>query len=279
MPELPEVRWLEKNLKKGFVGAKIKSMPVYHENVIIKPKGMKAQEYVAQVIGPRFFREVKDIQRRGKYILIVLEPESVILVHFKFTGWLIPSWVPEPAPRRFLHPMDPGKHTRLEIETDRGTVFLTDPRCLSRTWIYPTLSAALTGNELKNMGPDADTPEGQKALAREMLRTGRKIRDVIMDQRVAAGVGNYLCCEALFKAGLHGAEKAKTLTDDQKIKLIQEIKTVIQLGETHDHHDWWSVFRKKKCPHGHSVIREAWGTRGHYRCSECQKPPEGWRYS
>jgi formamidopyrimidine-DNA glycosylase len=194
------------------------------------------------------------------------------LVHFKFTGWLIPSWVENPAPRRFLHPMDPGKHTRMEINTDRGTVFLTDPRCLSRTWIYPSLKAALTGNELKAMAPDVDTEAGIRSLLVGISRTGRRIRDVIMDQRLAAGIGNYLCCEALYRAGLHGAEKAKTLTDDQKVRLIESIREVVKLGESEDNHDWWAVFRKKKCPKDHSVTRESWGSRGHYCCYTCQPP-------
>lgn len=268
MPELPEVRWLQRNHQKELIGATIKEVKVSHHNVIVTA-APKPEQALNDAVKDK---TVNFIDRRGKYLLIGVGPYT-LLVHFSFTGWLIPSWATQSMPRRFLHPMDPDKHTRVLYVTDRGNLYLTDPRCLSRTWVFHDLSQALKSPQLKKMAPDADTPEGEKALREAIKKTGRRIRDLIMDQQTIAGVGNYLCCEALYLAALHGHEPAKKLPPAKVDGLIEAIQKVIRTAETYDHHDWWSVFRRSKCPNGHIVTREAWSTRGHYLCYTCQGNP------
>jgi len=97
-----------------------------------------------------------------------------------------------------------------------------------------------------------------------------------MDQRIIAGVGNYLCAEVLNRAKFHGAEPVNTLSAINVVTLYEAIKECIALAETNSDHSWWRVFRRKETPDGNPVTREAWGNRGHYLSYVEQPPPEKW---
>lgn len=233
-----------------------------------------SQEVVNDLLGPPGAYSIREVKRRGKFLLFDLTDNVMILSHLGFTGWWIPEWAPEQSPRRFLHPMDINRHTRVTIQTQRGPLFLTDPRCLSRHRVFKDGQSVFASRHLVNMGPDADTVEGQERIKDAMSKTGRRIRDLIMDQQVASGVGNYLACEALHRARLHGAERANSLNEDQVILLLHSIKECIHLAETQDDTNWWCVFQRKKTPDGHPVTREDWGTRGHYLSYYHQPKPK-----
>jgi len=242
----------------------------------------EATDYLALMLGPygegteqvRF--TFNKVDRRGKFLLIHVgapgEHDRVILSHLGFTGWWVPSWAEKTVPLRFLHNVQ-EKDVRIMFGTDKGVLRVIDPRALSRMRIYCSEEEALTSRHLVKMGPDADTPAAEIALANALPKTGRRIRDVIMDQQIVCGIGNYLCCEILYRALLHGHEKANKLTSYQKGLLSMSIKSTIQQACVEDSHDWWSVFRKKTCPKGHPITREDWGARGHYLCYECQGKP------
>jgi formamidopyrimidine-DNA glycosylase len=277
VPELPEVRWVVNNLQKELVGASIDAAVVTFEKVILKPatlRGITTEQYLIDSVTKR---KVVSINRRGKYVLINLEPDTTILTHFSFTGWYVPAWAEKAVPREFLHPVDHERHARVVYGTDKGLLYLTDPRGLSKTWIFKGEAEALKSPMLAEMGPDADTDAGQEALTKAIAKTGRRIRDLIMDQKVACGVGNYLACESLFRAGVHGAEPAKSLPPEKITSLLAAIKECIHLGETEESKAWWAVFQRTKCPQEHPVTREVWGQRGHYVCYAHQPPPVNWK--
>jgi formamidopyrimidine-DNA glycosylase len=282
------------NLNREIVGAHILDIELKHPNLVelnLDPPPSPDQvlvsknQYLRSDLGhlphpqpTQFTYKVHDVNRRAKYIIIHLDLDvdcyyqKYILTHLGFTGWYVPEWATNPHPRRFLHPMG-LEHSKMVITTDRGKLHLTDPRALSRTRIYDSSTTLYESKYLKNLGPDADTQEGLNALAQGIRKTGRRIRDVILDQNVAAGIGNYLACEILYRANLHGAEIAKTLTTEQETNLYCAIKDTFNLATTRDNHDWWAVFRRNTCPQGHHVTREAWSARGHYCCYTCTPPP------
>lgn len=274
MPEIAEVRWLVENLSANILGCKVGRIMVAHKNLFQDHQDKTlTQEQVNDVFGPPNTNTICSISRRGKFILFHFTNNLTMASHLGFTGWWIPDWAKEQSPRRFLHPMDINRHTRVTIQTDKGPIYLIDPRCLSRHRIFTTQEQCLNSRHLCRMGPDADSDLGQLVLKTALPKTGRRIRDVIMDQQIASGVGNYLACESLHRARLHGSEPAKKLTDNQVSLLLSSIRECIQLAESQDNTNWWCVFQRKTCACGAKVIREAWGKRGHYRCTVCQKPP------
>ena len=83
MPELPEVEITVRDLKKKIVGQEIKGFWTDVPKLIKKPGSFRALE--KELKG----KKIKEIQRIGKIILIILSNNSVLLIHQKLTGHLL----------------------------------------------------------------------------------------------------------------------------------------------------------------------------------------------
>jgi len=298
VPELSEVRWLKGNLQKELVGVDLWSGELLHQKLLevtpgdTRTLGEKDRSWKELFKSPH---TVVSVSRRGKFTVLNFNPQLTLLVHLSFTGWLIPMWAVNYQPRRFLHPIDPNKYTRLYLDSPKGRFCWSDPRALSRTRVFESEEEALESRHLKNMGPDADTPEAQTILFRAILkqnliqsgpgfsclsaplpgrRSRRRIRDLLLDQKVVAGLGNYLVAEVLHRAKLHGAERVCDLTVDQVLLLYQHIRGVVTMAEINDDTSWWKVFRRagETCPSCKEgvILRKAYGKRGFYYCPVCQ---------
>lgn len=290
MPEIAEVTWLVDTLNKHVKGAQILSTKVFQHNIVYpsatdaKAKSLEdAQSFLDTELAPVGTTplQIAGVFRRGKYVIIDLqapghpEHKKTILSHLGFTGWWIPSWAAKASPETFIEGIYLS-HTKIVVETDKGPLHFTDSRALAKIFVFPGLEATLNSRYLKDMGPDAHSPEGNTVLLKTLQKTGRRVRDVILDQRTACGIGNYLACEALNRAKLHGAERAKTLTQKQRMDLVKAVNEVINLALKEETNHWWRVFRRKETPDGNPVTRESWGRRGHYLAYAEQPKPEGW---
>jgi len=83
MPELPEVETIVRGLRKKIIGKKIKDVWTDFKKTVKKP--LNFENFKKQIKG----KEIKDIKRRGKNILIHLSNDKVLLVHQKMTGHLL----------------------------------------------------------------------------------------------------------------------------------------------------------------------------------------------
>ena len=72
-------------------------------------------------------------------------------------------------------------------------------------------------DELRRLGPDllADDFDGVEAIRRIRERTGSEIADVLLNQRVLAGIGNVYKSEILFACGVSPFAKVEVLADEQ----------------------------------------------------------------
>ena len=93
-----------------------------------------------------------------------------------------------------------------------------------------------------------------------------------MDQKVLAGVGNYIKAEALYRAGISPHRVNSSLTDEELARLNKETKWVIRAsyasrgaristyelpdGSTGTYNFKFLVYRRKVDPEGHRVVRE-----------------------
>ena len=92
---------------------------------------------------------------------------------------------------------------------DGGTMFVRDPRRLGAVELDP---------DEDRLGPDAfDLTLAQlRAIA---ARSRAPVKAVIMDQSRVAGLGNLLCDEVLWRAGIDPARAAHDLGDDEVKRL------------------------------------------------------------
>ncbi len=157
------------------------------------------------------------MERRGKVLLLFFDGDVGLLSHLGMTG----KWVRRPAADRPLH-----SHAHLELP---GGVLLhyCDPRLFGRLELHPA-SALLSLPVVRALGPDPvlDGIDPQ-ALHARLSRTGRAVKAALMDQAVLAGIGNIYATEALFRAGIHPARPASSLTRREVGRLAEGIEAAL----------------------------------------------------
>ena len=136
------------------------------------------------------------------------------------------------------------------------------------------------------------------AVRRKFLRTSSGIKKVLLDQSVISGVGNIYADEALWRARLHYAKPARTLTAAQTRELLEAVTQVLReslaaggtsfdalyvnvLGES-------GYFERSLNAYGRAgepchrcaeagrtslIVREPFQNRSSYRCPHCQRAP------
>ena len=136
------------------------------------------------------------------------------------------------------------------------------------------------------------------AVRRKFLRTSRGIKKVLLDQSVISGVGNIYADEALWRARLHYAKPARTLSAAQTRELLEAVTDVLReslaaggtsfdalyvnvLGES-------GYFERSLNAYGRAgepchrcaeagrtslIVREPFQNRSSYRCPHCQRAP------
>lgn len=136
------------------------------------------------------------------------------------------------------------------------------------------------------------------AVRRKFLRTSSGVKKVLLDQLVISGVGNIYADEALWRARLHYAKPARTLSAAQTRELLEAVTQVLReslaaggtsfdalyvnvLGES-------GYFERSLNAYGRAgepchrcaevgrtslIVREPFQNRSSYRCPHCQRAP------
>ena len=120
-----------------------------------------------------------------------------------------------------------GPHTHLILGLGLQEIRFVDPRRFGGIW-WLGLDASADGT----MGPE---PLGLRAahLARQLSRTGRAIKNALLDQSVIAGLGNIYVDESLFKARIHPLVRANELSSLQICELNHAIKFTLNKALKH----------------------------------------------
>ena len=222
-------------------------------------------------------KQVLDINRRGKYILLPLNSDETFIIHLGMTGGVSV----QPASRE-LDPM--VRHT---FALDDGRVlWFRDPRKFGHLWLTSDLDSTLPRLGVEPLSPYFDTFYVQVML--EKRSTPVKAR--LLEQSFAPGLGNLYVDESLYLSGIHPARPAGSLNSDEVARLrdaiVSALKSAIAIYDRARDESWpdppsalhtWTIPRKEgePCPRcGASIIAMRVRARGTYFCPSCQ-PPEG----
>ncbi|MCM8769459.1 MAG: DNA-formamidopyrimidine glycosylase [Candidatus Omnitrophica bacterium] len=234
MPELPEVETTVMGLKKQVVGRTITRVWVDLPGRI-KLFGLPG-DFTELVSGC----QIKDITRRGKWILFYLTRRLNLLLHQKMTGhllvgkwcWQPGGWEPEPFLSRTL--LDPvNRYLRLIFFLNDGwQLGLSDLRRFARIELLPSKCLA-DSLILKSLGPDALTEVNQSIFRQRMKGRKGKIKSILLDQKVIAGLGNIYTDEILFHAGIHPATNVAHLSCFQLGIIYRKMKSILKCAIAH----------------------------------------------
>jgi len=266
MPELPEVASFEKYFEKYAIGRKIASAQVKDSRII---RGLPAGRFEGELSGRRFV----STRLHGKYLFAATDGERWLVMHFGMTGYL----------QYFEKPEDNPKYDRVLIGFQQGGYLsYVNPRMLG--WIGLIESP----DELirqKGLGPSAQDSRFDYREFRKIF-SGRKerIKPALMNQGLAAGIGNIYSDEILFQARIHPMTRANSLNEKELKSIFHHLKKVLQTAidrntGTGSLPEQYLLRERRKgaaCPVCGTRLETAKiGGRTSYFCPNCQKEPTG----
>jgi formamidopyrimidine-DNA glycosylase len=203
VPELPEVEYVRRLLRRAMEGARI-------ERVLLRRPDLRypfPPDFAARLQG----QNVLAVRRRAKYLLIDLASGDVLLMHLGMSGWF--RVVPQRAAGRKRPPDEKlEKHDHVVFEMSNGrTVVFSDPRRFGFMTLHApgelAAHAALSKLGAEPLARGFDVA----VLAKELRRRKTSLKAALLDQRVIAGLGNIYVSEALHHARLSPQRRASTL--------------------------------------------------------------------
>jgi len=270
MPELPEVETTVRGLARVLEGERISRVAVNRPDL--------RRPFPPDLVQILTGATVTSLGRRAKYGLVHTDTAMTMVFHLGMSGrWRIEADTIE-------------KHDHMVIETGSGVrLALNDARRFGSVDLLET--AGLDDwPQFAAMGPeplgDQFTPAGLKAALASRIAP---IKQMLLDQRIVAGLGNIYVCEALHRSGIR-PDKAAGRVSLPKLKLlVPAIKQVLAesiaaggstirdyaqpTGELGYFAASWAVYGREgdACPCGGIVERIVQGGRSTFWCRKCQK--------
>lgn len=207
MPELPEVEVTRRGLVAPLQGARIAAVRMG------KPLRWPLGIDTAALAG----RTITEVQRRGKYIVLVLD-QGVVLIHLGMSGSLQVSPMDAPA----------GPHDHFDLFTDQHLLRLHDPRRFGAVVWSPDADSGMAAKLLANLGVE---PLGAgfsvEHLWAGLQKSRTPIKQLLLGGQVVVGVGNIYASEVLFLAGISPTKPANQTTRPQAKRLHAAIVEVL----------------------------------------------------
>jgi formamidopyrimidine-DNA glycosylase len=230
LPELPEVEVIRRQVGVFLVGRTVSQVTTTVDSNFFLTRPLVLKRRLPG-------RRVDALKRVGKYLVVLFDDGSRLLLHLGMTGQLLCAGVESPRllsratrgasrtrPRRGK--LQPDSHTHLCLAFRDGgqEVFFRDVRRFGRVQLLRPDEGC---TRLDRLGVDALVASGEQlfAIAR---KSRRAIKSLLLDQSVIAGIGNIYADEALFLAALCPSRRACRLTTRQCRDLMSAAKRVMQ---------------------------------------------------
>lgn len=272
MPELPEVETVLRTLETQIKDLEILDVEVLWDNIIVNQNA----EFIKQIQGQHF----REFQRRGKYLLFVLD-ESMLIVHLRMEGkfYLLDPSIPRDKHTHVILHLSDGREMRYHDVRKFGKMALYP---LRKDFDYPMLA---------NIGYDAfDERLSAEELYQKWHKRSGCLKQMLLNQRFLAGIGNIYADEICFSCGLHPSTPVTHLNRADFDRILVETRRILRgaikaggttirsytssLGVTGLFQLELKVHQRsgKSCPVcGQEIIKMKVGGRGTYVCVKCQK--------
>ena len=229
MPELPEVEVVKKSLKRTIYDLRIKNIEILNKflRYKINEKLMKA------MIGSK----VLSVSRRSKYILINLNNEFTIMLHLGMTGKIIITGANKKKYKTsFYYKLEDSKikHDHLILKFNKN-ILLTynDVRKFGFIKIFQT-KKLYSCSHLSKLGPEPLSKKFNFHYFKNNISNKQVcLKDLLMNQKFVAGLGNIYVNEALFLSKINPKVRSNKIPIKKIKLLVYNIKKVLKkaIGE------------------------------------------------
>jgi len=258
MPELPEVQTTVDGINAYIKGKTITD--IWTDIAVETPSlpshatSTKSKAFFTlfkkEVVGAK----VIGAERRAKNIFINLNNGNSIWIHMKMTGHLLyghyvlfpkrsdsknlgiskettkQEWLPSKDEKNdaLRDPFNKYLHTVFTLDNGRHLA-LSDVRKFAKVTFVKTSELS---EIYKEFGPEPLESSFTLEVFQQQLtkRPTRPIKEVLLDQKIIAGVGNIYSDEALWIAGIHPLRKVSTIEDFEIKLLYKGVITALKKG-------------------------------------------------
>ena len=283
MPELPEVETIARELRPLVLGATISGFWTDWPKAIKHPD---PAAFAAGVAG----REITEVTRRAKWLVLELSGAMVIALQVKMTGQV------------FVLPAGTTRDSHVHLVfalTDGRELMIRDVRKFARVALYRRDEAGRAlgvdddGRCLRPARAGAARPAFTLPVFRKLVRGRRaRLKPLLVDQAFLAGVGNIYADESLWRSKLHPLRSAAGISTADERALYTELRAVLtegieRRGSSVDDYtapegdgemqDYLQVYQRTGQPCvrcGRPIKRFVLGIRATHFCSWCQRLPK-----
>ncbi|CAA9259533.1 MAG: Formamidopyrimidine-DNA glycosylase [uncultured Adhaeribacter sp.] len=208
MPELPEVETYRRYFSQTALGQTVVSFTAQDPNRQLTTDYDTLQQALKGVT-------FTDTHRIGKHFLITLSSGKVLVLHFGMTGDLAYYRDEEDTPR----------FARIVFFFANGfRLAFIDSRKFGRVGLADSIAAY---QQAKELGPDALDISLEQLQSRLQNRKA-PVKALLLDQKILAGIGNWIADEVLFQARIYPAKPASNLTTEEFSRLHEAIQLVLR---------------------------------------------------
>lgn len=227
---------------------------------------------------PTLGQRITGVAARGKHLLIDFEGGLTLRTHLRMTG----SWHVYREGERWRKP---AHLARVVVGADSGWVAV----CFQAPVVETYHRAGAEPDALAGLGPDLCLPTSLQdavldevvARAGRLAAAGTTLGEALLDQRIAAGIGNVYKSEACFAVGLDPTTPIEQVTPEQRRVVWQvaarQLQANLGRAERRTHPAGLAVYGRRgqpcrRCGTPIRMARHGDLARSTYWCPTCQPP-------
>lgn len=259
MPELPEVQGYKTYIDSTSLDKTITAFECRDNRLLKQP----LKNFEDNLIGQQLIKT----HRIGKYLFIKTSGEKILVLHFGMTG----------RPNYYKENDDRPKFGHIVLTFENGFHFAFENKRKFGWW--DLIDSIEDFQSLRNLSDDArDLTLDVFSNSFSTRKTG--IKKILMDQSIAAGVGNWMADDILYQARVHPNKKVQDMSADDIKRVFDAMKNVIEIAIECDAHyedfpDYFFIHIRKEsatCFHtGDDIKKIKVGGRTTYFSAKWQK--------
>ncbi|WP_181305236.1 DNA-formamidopyrimidine glycosylase [Rufibacter sp. XAAS-G3-1] len=208
MPELPEVETYRRFIDETSLYQPIAEIEVQDPKRQLQ---VDLDDFRRALLGNQF----TGTNRIGKQLFLLTANGPMVTMHFGMTGDVA----------FYRAEADTPRFARAVFHFQSGFRFaFVDSRKFGRIGLTPSVEAF---RQQKKLGPDALTLSTEE-LTQGLAKKKSAIKPLLLDQRIAPGVGNWIADEVLFQAQLEPERSALSLLPAEIDRLATSIREVLE---------------------------------------------------
>jgi formamidopyrimidine-DNA glycosylase len=208
MPEIPDLEAIRGFLNQRLPGQRIERAEFLVPVVFRVPK----ETFIATLEDNTF----AETTRRGKFLLFAVNSGHLMVINAMLAGrfsYLLPDGKKRPARTCMVLTVEDGHELRYRDERVMGKIYLVEEERLMEV------------PQFAEMGPDA-LDVSEEEFTQRIRRHSGQIKNILVNHKFIAGIGNAYADEILFAAGIHPYRKRTTLGEPDIERLYQSMHKV-----------------------------------------------------